>query len=175
MSTIKPTPSAKEQLLKFVRSKNPQTTKHRCCHCDKETIEAPCSYCGDYNTYSDESDMGLQELLIALLESRKWRYYKNQHRWDSKRKCYYTSMRDEPCTQKEYEDNIDESKRSSNNAFMGRLQKCAYWTLEKELSEGSCSDKMLLKIATELFDLTKNLHEQSDEFFESLLPLLPNE
>lgn len=118
--------NSKEKVLAWVRSKNPQTIKHRCCDCEKEEDEAPC-ICGSHNTYSDCSDMGLQELLIAL---------DNQY---------------------------EALKKKHPNRFS-----------VSETGEILMQDLVSpMHYSTEIFyDLTKNLHEQFEKFYESIFPLI---
>lgn len=117
--------TAKEQVLAWVRSKNPHAVRkwkqHLCgklygCHCKPEDlvdIETP-------------SDMGLQELLIA---------------------CGKTVKNWKDCS-------LDVGISSSYSSGANYV----FW-----LPDGSSHS---------IYDLTKNLHNQSEEFYQSILPLI---
>lgn len=151
--TNHPTPSAKEQVLAWVRSKNPQTLELK-MGCEVETISEAgfLNYSivlqvredkrgkAQYFLFNDEigarwcpkrviheilgSDMGLQELVIAI--GRKARPF----------------LRD------------DKFMRLGLEWFVVTHISCEY--------RYEC-----------FFDLTKNLHNQEPEFYEALLPLIP--
>ena len=105
---------AKEQVLAWVRSKNPQTMEHKF---GKNTYSY-CNHCGKgYEEKCTGSDMGLQELLIALGEE----FYGIGGEYDDKTFRFYGI-----------------SDRQNRQVFV-------------------------------YFDLTKNLHNQTEEFYQSLL------
>ncbi len=110
------TPSAKEQVLAWVRSKNPQTMD-TCSGCNFYWRFCSC------NTMELGSDMGLQELLIAL-------------------EALFTEAA---------QAGKDTIVRCDVNT-MGRITFGAYRTMR--------------------YDLTKNLHNQPEDFYSHILPLI---
>lgn len=130
--------SAKEQVLSWVRSKNPQTLELKVGtklflrptpysgKSPKLSQVCECSDISWWRQHKDKilgSDMGLQELWLAFERSG----------------------------------NIDLHIEPD-----GTIKQHKEWDM----------DSITLKKETIGFDLTKNLHEQSEEFFQAILPLI---
>ena len=166
MTTPTPTASAKEQVLAWVRSKNPQTMK----------LKFGCKFRWNYDTYmvncggncfprqhilafscTGDSHYWADNPSDAQKETRK--YFSQSQEWLEENKEYIEILGSDMGLQ----ELLIALKDIPLNIGM-------YTTGRLRISNISCIHGAGNE--TCVFDLTKNLHNQDDSFYEALLPII---